>query len=355
MRKREIYVWGYIHSCGGAGPELLHQIELWQQFDVEVHLVVMPGTDVLNPSEPRRQWCDARGIHTHAYTPGLLKDKVVVSFCENEFMAKLPQIVADGRPRCTIWFNCMTWNHGEEIKHQRDGLIDLFGFQSQYQRKVLWPALEATGRSVGVLEGYVPYYHLQNDWQNPSFRDRSDDEAWMVGRLSRDDPSKFPANLWELFGRISAPKPRRYWVVGYGSNAREKCGDPQTHTDAVKLNRVWWGYCYEPKQLMNEFWPKLSVLFHVWDGFKENYPRALLEAMAAGVPIICDAAGGNPEIIEDGVNGFCVRSQDEAVYRASQLAWNPTLNRLMVKMALDRLKATVGNPQIAWKAWDAVL
>jgi glycosyltransferase involved in cell wall biosynthesis len=42
----------------------------------------------------------------------------------------------------------------------------------------------------------------------------------------------------------------------------------------------------------------------------ENSPYALLEAMACGTPVIATRAGGVPEIIEDGVNGFMLPAGD---------------------------------------------
>ena len=357
----EIWVSGYVHSCGGAGPELAHQIDLWRRFGVEVHLCVFnPHDEVLHLDNARRQWCETRGVHTHLYEPGIFRDQVLVSFCQNDFMERLPAICATGRPKTVVWFNCMTWNHGDEPNYLRDGLIDVFGFQSQFQRDQLMPALREAaldaGRLVRELEGYVPYYSLQADnLHAPRFLPRPPDERFVIGRLSRDDPKKWPANFWELCCRIAAPMPKKVFAVGYGASAREKCGDPQSDAFAARLDRVWWGYCADSAQVMRDFWPHIHLLFHKWDGFRENYPRALLEAMAAGVPIICDRAGGNPEIIEDGVTGFLVSSDDEAVYRASQLAWDEPLRARIIANAHEWLRAHVANPAHCWKPWRKLL
>ena len=69
-------------------------------------------------------------------------DQTVVSFCNGEFLGKLPAIVAAGPPREVIWFNCMTWTFAAERSVHAEGLIDRFGFQSQYQRSMLLPLLE---------------------------------------------------------------------------------------------------------------------------------------------------------------------------------------------------------------------
>src|SRR3989344_3000935 len=43
----------------------------------------------------------------------------------------------------------------------------------------------------------------------------------------------------------------------------------------------------------------------------EGFSHQLLEAMASGVPVISTNAGGNPELIKQGENGFMVKYNDE--------------------------------------------
>ena len=42
----------------------------------------------------------------------------------------------------------------------------------------------------------------------------------------------------------------------------------------------------------------------------EGQPRIILEAFAAGVPVIASRIGGLPELVEDGVNGLLVDVDD---------------------------------------------
>jgi glycosyltransferase involved in cell wall biosynthesis len=44
----------------------------------------------------------------------------------------------------------------------------------------------------------------------------------------------------------------------------------------------------------------------------ENFPHVLVEALAAGTPVIATRVGGVPEIVEDGVNGLLVAPNDVA-------------------------------------------
>jgi glycosyltransferase involved in cell wall biosynthesis len=51
---------------------------------------------------------------------------------------------------------------------------------------------------------------------------------------------------------------------------------------------------------------------YVLPSLTEGLPLSLLEALAAGNPIVCTRVGGNPEIVEDGVNGYLVPPGDSA-------------------------------------------
>jgi glycosyltransferase involved in cell wall biosynthesis len=66
--------------------------------------------------------------------------------------------------------------------------------------------------------------------------------------------------------------------------------------------------------------------------YAEGVPVSLLEAMAAGVPVVASPVGGIPEVVVDGVSGFLAAPGDIA-----------TLTRLLRKVLLNRkLAVTVG-------------
>jgi glycosyltransferase involved in cell wall biosynthesis len=72
----------------------------------------------------------------------------------------------------------------------------------------------------------------------------------------------------------------------------------------------------------------------------EALPRALLEALHAGVPIVAAAVGGVPEAIEDGVSGLLVPPRDGASLgaAAARLARDPALAASLSRAGRERAR-----------------
>jgi len=63
----------------------------------------------------------------------------------------------------------------------------------------------------------------------------------------------------------------------------------------------------------------------------------VLQYMAAGLPVITDAAGVNQHIVADGETGFVVKNQDEWCSAILALAADETLRRRMGNKGRERL------------------
>lgn len=352
----EIWVAGYPGLVGGADTELDHNIDLWREFGSDVHLVPMPwrqpdGT-LATPTQPAdrmRELCDRRGCTTHLWRPDIFKGKVVVSFCNGGFLEALPEIAAEGKPSKTIWFNCMTWLFPKEIEAHRLGLIDIFGFQSRYQRDRLVPEL-SRHNPVTELTGYRPYFSLNNAGQSLVWSYRAPDEYFGQGRISRSDAAKFPEDLWKIFGQVTAPRPVKTFVLGWSEKVREKCGEP--HARCPWLDYLLWGMGGTSAK---DFYARLHVLIHKTGGSRENWPRVVIESFAAGVVPIVEHDYGFADLIADGVDGFLCSSSEEMSYRASQLAWDEDTRRRMVFAGHETLLREHADPARCWQPWQAVL
>jgi glycosyltransferase involved in cell wall biosynthesis len=79
-----------------------------------------------------------------------------------------------------------------------------------------------------------------------------------------------------------------------------------------------------------------ALLFPV--DWPEPFGLVMIEAMACGTPVIAYACGSVPEVIEDGLTGFIVQSEDEAVEAVRRL---PTLDRAAIRRRFEeRFSAT---------------
>jgi glycosyltransferase involved in cell wall biosynthesis len=64
----------------------------------------------------------------------------------------------------------------------------------------------------------------------------------------------------------------------------------------------------------------IGVLLNNTNGHAEGISNAIMEYMAAGLPVIATDAGGTPELIEDNISGFLVQPFDENVV-AQKILW----------------------------------
>lgn len=79
---------------------------------------------------------------------------------------------------------------------------------------------------------------------------------------------------------------------------------------------------------------------YVCSSIKEGFPYSILEAMAAGLPIVSTAVGGIPEALEDGRSGLLVPPRDpHALAEAlKRLIDNPDFAKTLGTRARERVK-----------------
>ncbi len=84
---------------------------------------------------------------------------------------------------------------------------------------------------------------------------------------------------------------------------------------------------------------------HVTNSEKETRGLTVLEASAAGIPVIAPRAGGLTDSIQDGCNGFLFnpQNQDDFVKKLKLLIDSPTLRQAM---------GAKGREYVARYSWD---
>ena len=71
---------------------------------------------------------------------------------------------------------------------------------------------------------------------------------------------------------------------------------------------------------------------------EEDFGITPVEAQACGTPVIAYGCGSVPEVIDDGVTGFIVANDDEAIDAISRI---PSLNRRGVRRRFDERFSSV--------------
>lgn len=91
-----------------------------------------------------------------------------------------------------------------------------------------------------------------------------------------------------------------------------------------------------------------SAWMYCLPSYNEGLPMSVLEAMAAGLPIITTPVGGIPEAVTDGVEGFLVEPGDVArlTHCIAQLIGDPALARRMGDAARRKVEATFSSDAV---------
>jgi len=131
-----------------------------------------------------------------------------------------------------------------------------------------------------------------------------------VGCVARLDPVKDLAMLLRAFARVAQRHSAVHLIlVGDGPER----GALSSDTDRLGLSGKVHFAGTRPNR------PNLHALFDVsvLTSLSEGFPNTIVEAMAAGRPIVATRVGGVPDAVEDGRSGLLVEAgDDEAFARA---------------------------------------
>jgi len=333
----EVYVHGFPGLYGGAGTELHHQIIAWRRMNLGVHLIPSNGG---YKNEPLYKAMLEAGVTVHESNEfsAIEKDAPVLGFCNAEFLQHLPAIVE--RSRNTIFVNCMTWLFEKEKEAMKQGLIRAFLYQNSDVLQKHREALLALNPSKGAkfLE-FRPYF----DSTLFPFVEKRDPKFFGVGRVSRQDSDKFAANTLHIWEYFVSPREKRGYMLGFDSRSEAKIG-----------KRYWWVTAYTDHNQCSqqEFYRKCDIILQPMDT-TENWPRIGFEAMSSGSVPIVDNRGGWKRLVKHGETGWLCNTQQEFIYYASRMAFEPEL-RLKMARAARAWGEELGSLESSMKSWQAV-
>ena len=340
---QKVFVAGYPGDVGGANTECWHTVKLWRRFGLEV-TCIPTWPEQLSPQSLAR-WgkrLAAIGARTCLCSPDALgdvpgiADQAVVGFCNVRLLEAAEKFRALG---CRIiWLGCMNWLFpAERLHYRRHGLLDRYVFQSRFQRDQLEPQL----RKFGYHDAQGLLVRGAFDCSEFPFRPRSRrlGETFVVGRLSRAAADKFHPHTWSIYARVAAPIRAR--ILGWDPQVEAALGSPPC-----------WAEVLAPgAETSRQFLSSLDCLLMAGAAAIENWPRAGLEAMAAGVPIVTDNRGGWPEMIRHGETGYLADTPRDLADYATRLAANES-QRLEMAHAARQAVEVLCHPEATWLAWS---
>ena len=133
-------------------------------------------------------------------------------------------------------------------------------------------------------------------------------------------------------------------MLGVNERVQEKLGASPIFADCLKPAAI-------PVQ---QFLANLHCLLPVNGGARENWPRAGLEAMAAGVPVVAQNDWGWTEMIEHGETGFLANNDCELAHYTALLAYDEKLRLRIVDNARGKLVDELASEPAIWSAWESL-
>lgn len=138
-------------------------------------------------------------------------------------------------------------------------------------------------------------------------------EAEVVGTVTRLSPQKAPLDFVAAAAEIAAKRPDvGFVVVGDGPLRREVERAVREHGLDRRFRLL--GLQRDVPELLAGM--DLFVLTSLWEGL----PRAIVQAMAVGVPVVATGVDGSSEIVIDGETGILVPPGDPSAMARAALA-----------------------------------
>ncbi len=195
-----------------------------------------------------------------------------------------------------------------------DYYVSVCKFLHKHKR---WPSFVHRTRQLVILNG------AENEYLD-DIKPRELAGEFKIGRCHRLVPSKFRNDSlrWIATKASASIKGLVHYLIGHSKDGKAICDQFE--------NLVYFGSITNRQKKMSIL---KSLDLYFYETFQqEGASMAILESLAAGVPVLCKPLGGNIELIKHGVNGYIVGDRSEFLLRMKELSES--------KGMLDRLKET---------------
>lgn len=298
----------YIDSLGLGGAqvmtmELMNSLSLYYKNNIEFNALCSPNkkyikdmfdsygvTPVFCPFVDLKNYCSKNRIDA------VIHHRTSNSRCLKAYLPKQVKYILVNH----------TWNNLNRMKSFLN--CDLYISVCKFlHEKTIWHKSIHPSRRLVVLNG-IENNHLQSI--EPALLDGS----FKTGRCHRLVAGKFQIDSLKWLHKLKYQIPNfTHYLMGDNKKAKEVCD---------KFDNVYYLGSVNNRQRKMSIIKALDVYFY--ETFQdEGASIAILESLAAGVPVLCKNKGGNSELVTNGTNGFIVKTRDEFMHKLIELSQLP--------------------------------
>ena len=189
----------------------------------------------------------------------------------------------------------------------------------------------------------IPMDHLP-----PVVREAPPDGHWRLVQACRLIPKKGILTTLEAMDRVGAINPGAKYILCGEGPMKEQI---EHYVRDYSLQRHIELRGWLPQETLREEYYQSHIFVHASettpDNDQEGIPNSMLEAMAAGLPVIATRHGGIPEAVTDGHDGFLVSERDAHALSTAmtRLMHDPALYAEMSRNAAESVRANFGAEQ----------
>ncbi len=233
--------------------------------------------------------------------------------CCHGYKANLVGRMAARRQRIPVVAVARGWT-AENFKVRLYERLDRFHLRCMDQVVCVSEAQAARVRRAGVRTDRIRVIYNAIDptrFHEPDARYRAkllryfrQPRSYVIGAAGRLSPEKGFEMLVRATERVLHEQPCAGFVL-FGDGPQRASLQKQINAAGLGQSFLMPGFRAD----LDRFLPHFDLF--VLPSYTEGMPNVVLEAFAAGVPVVATAVGGTPEIIEDGVSGYLVPSGDD--------------------------------------------
>jgi glycosyltransferase involved in cell wall biosynthesis len=170
----------------------------------------------------------------------------------------------------------------------------------------------ATEKKLRIVRSAIDTAACEATWSRAQFREAfgCPADAVTVACVAQFIPRKGHADLINAWQEIAADYPAARLLL-FGQGPEKQAVREQVASAGLKDSVIFCGF----REDLRNFLGCADLLVH--PALREGLGICLLEAQAAGVPVVAARAGGIPEAVQDGVSGILTEPSDTGALAAA--------------------------------------